>query len=312
MKSNEPLVSFGIPVRNGMGHIGKLIDSIFAQTLQDFEIIISDNDSTDGTKKYLKQLSSQDPRIRCIFNAENIGILENDNQVFRYSRGKYFKWNGVDDWLEPDFAAECVALMESDDSIIGVTTHTIMHYDDGSVRYTKYEGERLESPKPHRRFARLMWLLSKGILYYGPLLALYRRSALEETHLLQIIPDADLNFVAEISLVGRFAHINQNLVHKNRVAVAPSRRNEVYKRLHPVHFKEVRHSYRKSCQRIALMILSSPISHIHKLYCLISLIIFFLKKLPIEIARNMKLQLIKLLPEGSNLRNFLDRPKSKD
>jgi glycosyltransferase involved in cell wall biosynthesis len=308
----NPCVSFGIPVRNGIGHIEKLIESILNQTFQDFEIVISDNASSDGTQELLKTLEKKDSRIRCFYNERNIGILENDNRVFNLSRGRYFRWIGVDDWLEPSFTSECINMMEKKPNIIGVTTHTVMHYDDGLIRCTKYEGERLESKDSHRRFVRLMWLLSKGLIYYSPLSGLYRRDAMGKTNLLQIVPDADLILVAELSFVGPFGHISKHLVHRTRPSIAPSERNEIYKQLHPERWKELRHSYWNAFRRIALMILKAQLSYDKKIIYWIVLTRWFMSILPVEILKKSKILVIRLLPKGHKLLTLLDKPKARD
>jgi glycosyltransferase involved in cell wall biosynthesis len=309
VKKVQPFVSFGIPVRNGEGHIEKLIDSILQQTFQDFEIVIADNLSTDKTPQILRSYALQDHRFNCVFNEENIGQIENFNRVFKLSRGKYFRWIGVDDWLEPSYTEECVNLMENDPNVIGVTTYTVMHQKGGFEHRFEYKGERLESVKSSRRFSRMMWLLSKGLLYLSPLSAFFRREALTKTHLFQIAPDTDLIMAAEVSLVGPFRHINKHLVHRWRPLTAPTKRIEMYKRYHPTRYKEVQHSYWKACKKIASMIWDTPLTMGQKLICSFALIKFFLVKLPRETARKLKLLILQILPKGSRLAKAFDRAK---
>lgn len=305
----SPCVSFGIPVRNGIGHIEKLIHSILNQRLSDLEIVVADNVSSDGTQEYLRTISGKDARIRCFYNKHNIGILENSNRVFELSQGEYFRLIGADDWLEPSFSSECVSLMENHPEIIGVTTNTVMHYSDGVIRCTKYKGERLESKDASRRFAQLMWLLSKGLLYYSPLSALYRRSAFEKTRRFQIVPDSDLVLVAEISFLGPFGHISKNLVHRGRPSETPMERYAVAKRLSPGRWKEVRHSYWSSTVTITKMIFRKKLTWSQKIKCWIALAGFGLVNVPREVGRTLKLLMILMLPDGHKLKGFLNRSK---
>ena len=71
--SENPKVSIGLPVRNGGRHLGEAIDSILAQTFADFELIISDNASTDDTAAICATYAARDPRVRVIRQERNIG-----------------------------------------------------------------------------------------------------------------------------------------------------------------------------------------------------------------------------------------------
>lgn len=309
VKERKPSVSFGIPVRNAEKHIEKLIDSILKQTFQDFEIVIADNVSTDNTREILQKYASKDDRIRYYFNETNIGQIENFNLVFNLSRGKFFRWIGADDWLEPNYVEDCVALMEADPNLIGVTTFTVMHQVGGYEYRFEYLGERLESKDPSRRLSMLMWLLSKGLLYLSPISAIFRRNALQKTSLFQIYSDTDLIMAAEIALIGPFGHVNKHLVHRWRPLTAPTKMEEMYKRYHPIRYKEVQHSYRRSCMKILAMVWQTEISTAQKIICSIAVSRFFLMKFPREVARKLKLHFLSILPRESKLRKALDKAK---
>ncbi len=92
MTEKAPKVSIGLAVYNGEKYLGQAIDSILAQTFTDFELIISDNASTDRTPEICKKYAAQDARIRYHRNPTNIGGANNENQTFRMSRGEYFRW----------------------------------------------------------------------------------------------------------------------------------------------------------------------------------------------------------------------------
>src|SRR5688500_410636 len=83
----RPRVSIGIPVFNGERFLAETIDSILTQTFEDYEIIISDNASTDRTQEICLLYASRDQRIRYYRNESNLGGSENYNRVFRLSRG---------------------------------------------------------------------------------------------------------------------------------------------------------------------------------------------------------------------------------
>ena len=71
-KKNIPKVRIGMPVYNGEKFIREAIDSLLAQTFSDFELIISDNCSTDKTQEICKEYASKDPRVKYLRQIENI------------------------------------------------------------------------------------------------------------------------------------------------------------------------------------------------------------------------------------------------
>jgi len=97
--NNAPTVSIGMPVYNGERFITEAIDSILAQTFTDFELIISDNASTDGTEAICNVYAARDSRIRYFRQSKNYGALFNFKFVLNEAQGLYFKWAATDDLL---------------------------------------------------------------------------------------------------------------------------------------------------------------------------------------------------------------------
>jgi glycosyltransferase involved in cell wall biosynthesis len=95
-----PLVSVCIPCYNAEKHIAETIASVINQTYQNWEIIVCDNCSTDGTFKILQ--SYKDPRITILQNESNIGFLANSQKVMSLAKGKYIKWLCADDLITAD------------------------------------------------------------------------------------------------------------------------------------------------------------------------------------------------------------------
>ena len=98
-----PQVSIGMPVYNGEPFIRKAIDSLINQTFKDFELIISDNSSTDCTEEICRQYAEQDIRIRYVRQSQNIGATANFEFVLDEALGKYFMWAAADDVRSHDF-----------------------------------------------------------------------------------------------------------------------------------------------------------------------------------------------------------------
>jgi glycosyltransferase involved in cell wall biosynthesis len=114
---NLPLVSICIPTYNGAEYLSETLESIFAQSYQNFEIIISDDNSQDETIKIAQQYQKKSPVNFTIFEHEQYGIGRNWNFAIVKSRGKYIKFIFQDDLMLPKCVEEMVKLAEKDDHI---------------------------------------------------------------------------------------------------------------------------------------------------------------------------------------------------
>ncbi len=102
-----------MPVYNGERFVREALDSLLAQTFTDFELLISDNASTDGTEMICREYADRDPRIRFVRQVENIGALANFEFVMRQARGEYFMWAASDDLeASSDYLLELVAAIK--------------------------------------------------------------------------------------------------------------------------------------------------------------------------------------------------------
>ena len=111
-------LSIGLPVYNGELFIERSIESILAQTFTDFELIISDNASTDSTQEICQNFSKKDDRIQIFKQEKNIGIHRNFYFLLSQAKGKYFAWAAVDDYLDKDFMEKNLKVLESHNSIV--------------------------------------------------------------------------------------------------------------------------------------------------------------------------------------------------
>jgi len=107
----SPTVSIGMPVYNGAKYIREALDSLLAQTFVDFELIISDNASTDSTPDICREYVGLDARIRYVRQHENLGAAENFKFVLSEAKGACFMWAAHDDeWME-DYLTEAMLLL---------------------------------------------------------------------------------------------------------------------------------------------------------------------------------------------------------
>ena len=91
-RTQTPLVSLGLPVFNGENFLAETLDSVLAQSLPSYEVIICDNASSDGTEEISRSYAARDPRIRYFRNQGNLGAAPNFNLTFSHAKGRYFKW----------------------------------------------------------------------------------------------------------------------------------------------------------------------------------------------------------------------------
>src|SRR4051812_21445947 len=125
--------SIGLPVYNGENHLRQSIESILAQTWQDFEFIISDNASVDSTPDICREYAERDSRIRYIRQPSNCGLSRNTNFVFEQSTGEYFKWVSHDDIHVPEFLARCVEVLDRSPSAVMVSPRGVIIDGNGQV-----------------------------------------------------------------------------------------------------------------------------------------------------------------------------------
>lgn len=112
-------ISIGVPVYNGEKFIQRCLDSLLAQTFQEFELIISDNASTDSTPNICKDYALKDKRIRYICHQKNNGSAWNFNFVLNEAKCEYFMWAAADDLWEPTFIEKNISFLENNRNFVG-------------------------------------------------------------------------------------------------------------------------------------------------------------------------------------------------
>jgi glycosyltransferase involved in cell wall biosynthesis len=114
-------VSIGVPVYNGAVHIRRALDSLLAQSFRDFELIISDNASTDDTREICQEYERKDSRVRYVRQKRNLGPIRNFDFLLNQSKGEYFMWAAHDDVWDSRFLETMVhEFAKSDDSVVAV------------------------------------------------------------------------------------------------------------------------------------------------------------------------------------------------
>jgi glycosyltransferase involved in cell wall biosynthesis len=112
-----PRVSLAMPVYNGENYVAEALDSILAQDFADFELIITDNASTDSTEAICRDYARRDPRIRYHRHPRNLGAAPNYNSGYELATGEYLKWCAHDDRISANYLSECVRLLDADPQV---------------------------------------------------------------------------------------------------------------------------------------------------------------------------------------------------
>ena len=222
MCNNCVLVSIGMPVYNGERYLKKAIDSILSQTHQNFELIISDNASTDRTQQICLDYVRTDSRIRYHCNKKNIGAPGNFNKVFELSSGEYFKWAAYDDVLAPAYLHKCVNVLNNYPSIVLCHSKTCRINEHG-IAVGDYDHRTLKkvgSKKPHERFGDLISIHNPCWSIFGVM----RSKSLRKTPLHGSYIGADRNLLAEIGLLGQIHEIPEYLFFRRDHEQAYTRR----------------------------------------------------------------------------------------
>ena len=126
----NPKVSIGLAVFNGEKTVERAIKSILNQTYKDFELIISDNASSDNTEKICKIYEPNDQRVKYIRQKYNIGAPANYKYVLDLAKGEYFMWAAADDWRSNEFIELNVKFLESNLDYSASTSPTCFEGDE--------------------------------------------------------------------------------------------------------------------------------------------------------------------------------------
>jgi glycosyltransferase involved in cell wall biosynthesis len=107
-----PMVSVLITSYNRANYIGATLESVLASHFTDFEVIVSDDASSDNTVEIARTYAGQDDRIRVFVNEQNLGDYPNRNKAASHAAGKYIKYVDSDDILYPHALTVMVDGME--------------------------------------------------------------------------------------------------------------------------------------------------------------------------------------------------------
>lgn len=205
--TKTPRVSIGVPVYNGGDLLKLALDSLLAQNYTDYELIISDNASTDNTEEICRDYASRDSRITYLRRDRNYGMNNNGVKVFSLAKGTYYMGASHDDQWRPNFLGECVARLDANPSLIMAVPAVQFLAPDGTPCDFPYPPLHTVGMGLRGRVASIFNQNNVGYNSYG----LYRRDAILKIDLQIDCYGGDVVVLMQLMFHGEVEYIPQKL-----------------------------------------------------------------------------------------------------
>lgn len=195
--ATQPLVSIGMPVYNGEQYLRGALDSLLAQDYTNFELIISDNASTDATAAICREYATHEARIRYHRAEVNNGARWNFNYTFALAQGEYFMWAACDDLRHPHFISRCLSALQAQPRAVLCCSQ--IEFIDEAGHTTAAAPSNI--PPAGRNIHRRVRAIARSAAWYD-IYGLIRADALRQTQLMQPIWGMDVVLLLELCLLG--------------------------------------------------------------------------------------------------------------
>ena len=202
-------VTIGLPVWNGEETLGNAINTLLRQSFGDFNLVISDNASTDSTEEICKYYAASDPRIEYIRQPVNIGALRNFGFLLERARGKYFLWASHDDTRSDDYLDHNFAFLEANPDFVASTSPT--RFEDGDFSQIELGDGSLEGDA-ESRFLDFFSFRPGNWHANGRFYSLFRTDALKIRYVQKEYLGADWSTVLGLTRDGKFKRLEQGFV----------------------------------------------------------------------------------------------------
>jgi glycosyltransferase involved in cell wall biosynthesis len=153
---------------NREDYIAQALESVLAQTMRDFELVVCDDASTDRTVEIARAFAKRDARVRVIANDRNIGDYPNRNRAATFARGTYIKYHDSDDLMYTHCLAVMTTYLDAAPTAVAALSGS-RHWAGGACPMLVTPALAYE-----REF------LGGGLFHLGPGAALLRRTSFEE------------------------------------------------------------------------------------------------------------------------------------
>ncbi len=212
-----PTVGIHMPVHDGERFLPRAVQTLLDQDFEDFELVISDNASTDGTEEIARAFVASDRRVRYERHDRNRGASYNFNRLFAVSHpgARYLKWAAADDEHHPTYLRRTVALLDDDPGLVLAHSLTADIDEEGfRLRVRRQPVEHLGDPSPATRIRDLVTLAHECFDAF----AVVRAETLRATRGVGPFSDADNVLLTEIALRGRFGRVDEVLFFRRQHA----------------------------------------------------------------------------------------------
>lgn len=217
-QGKNPRVSIGMPVFNREKYVAAAIEAHLRQTYPNFELIITDNASTDRTPEICQRYAAKDPRVKYFRNQTNLGAAGNYRCCFELASGELFRWAPSDDLVSPNLLERAVKVLDSDPSIFVAYGRTKLIDAEGNSTGDFEEALHLMQDRASERWIAVSGNLRLGNLHYG----LNRAAWLRKTGLLRNYLGGDFPLISEMSLYGKFYEMPDAFFYRRMHAEASS------------------------------------------------------------------------------------------
>lgn len=214
--SQAALVTIGIPTRNGAKSLRRALDSLVVQDYPSFEIVISDNASTDTTPQLCAEYAEHFSFIRFYRNKNNIGIVPNFRRVLTMASGEYFMWAADDDWWAPQFVSTLVEeLKKHEQAVVAMSTALRVTPNGDLVDYIRFSGAADPNNKSYFGMALAILGLTEKLKHNIYMLGVFRTEILQRAfEHYPDIPGVERPLLAQLALVGSFRFVDKPLFRK--------------------------------------------------------------------------------------------------
>jgi len=207
---SKPRVSVGMPVYNREKYVAASIEAHLNQTYGDFELILTDNCSTDRSEEICRDYASRDRRIRYYRNSSNLGAAGNYRRCFELATGEFFRWTPSDDLVSLNLLERAVDILDHDSSVFVAYPRTKLIDAQGNITGECEEGLHLMDDQPSKRWVGVQQNIRLGNLHYG----LNRAEKFRKTGLMRNYNGGDFPLIAEMSLYGKFYEIQDAFFYR--------------------------------------------------------------------------------------------------
>lgn len=218
LASNKPTVTIGMPIYNGEKYVEETITSLLSQSYQSFQLLISDNASTDRTNKVCQKFASKDPRIIYFRQRKNIGAVNNFKYVLARVKTDFFMWAACDDLWDKNFLSDCYELIHLNSDMVLVFPNFVNINSKGDTIRT-YDPQKFISRGSCTdaiNYMKLYGADGKANLFYG----LWRTKALKGKPIREFWAN-DISYIYAATLGYKIGYVNKVLFKKRIVEISP-------------------------------------------------------------------------------------------